>query len=293
MTKGQDPFSGAQFSRAVQEVDVEADVEAGGREPFVDADLYDYEYRRRRADVTFYRHLARNRMEFGAGPILDLACGSGRLLVPLLRDGHELVGIDRSAEMLAAAARRIRRLALARRRRCTLVRADIRDYAVHRKATLAIAAFHSVQHLTEDEDFVRFLRRTRASMVRGAWLAFDVLPPDPSWLGRDSNRRWGRTLLRHPKTRQRFVYTTNHTFDADRRLLHMRLYYQPVDEKGRPAGQERVLRLCHRQFWPSDVERMLRLAGFRPTEIFGSFDGRLLAEEPEAADEHVYVAVAK
>jgi hypothetical protein len=173
------------------------------------------------------------------------------------------------------------------------VRADIRDYAVHCKATLAIAAFHSVQHLYEDEDFVRFLRATRASVVRGGWLTFDILPPDPSWLGRDPNRRWGRTLLRHPITKQRFVYTTNHVFDADRRLLHMRLYYQPIDEKGQPAGHEHVIRLCHRQFWPSDIERMLRLAGFRLTETFGGFDGRLLADDPEAADEHVYVAVAQ
>jgi SAM-dependent methyltransferase len=284
MTKGQDPFPSARFSRA--------DVEAGGREPFVDADLYDYEYRRRRADVTFYRSLARNRMEFAAGPILDLACGSGRLLVPLLRDGHELVGLDRSPEMLAAAARRIRRLSLTRRQRCTLVRADIRDYAMHLKATLAIAAFHSVQHLSEDEDFVRFLRTTRANLIRGAWLTFDVLPPDPTWLGRDPNRRWGRTLLRHPKTRQRFIYTTNHVFDVQRHLLHMRLYYQPVDEEGQPTGLERIIRLCHRQFWPSDVERMLKLGGFRLTETFGGFDGRLLADNPAAADQHVYLAVA-
>ena len=95
-----------------------ADAEAGCREHFVDAVLYDYEYRRRRADLNFYRQLARNRMEFATGSVLDLACGTGRLLVPLLRDGYQVVGLDRSPEMLAAAARKVARLRSGRRQRC-------------------------------------------------------------------------------------------------------------------------------------------------------------------------------
>lgn len=279
MTKRRDAFS-------------QTDEEAGSREPFLDAELYDYEYRRRRADVTFYRQLAHNRMEFAAGSILDLACGSGRLLVPLLRDGHTVVGIDRSAAMLGAAQRRVRRLSLRRQQQCTLVRADMRAYAVRRKATLAVAAFHSVQHLTSDESFLGFLAHTRASLIQGAWLAFDVLPPDAAWLERDANRRWARTVFRHPTSKQRFVYTTNHAFDATRKLLHIRLYYQPLDGKGEKAGPERVVRLCHRQFWPRDIQGMLGQSGFRLVETFGGFDGRILADCPEAADEHVYLAVA-
>ena len=278
------PMTKARFSRE--------DAEAGCLEPFIDAELYDYEYRHRRADITFYRGLARNRMEFASGPILDLACGSGRLLVPLVRDGHRVVGIDRSAEMLAAAARRVRRLAPNRQRRCTLVRADLRDFNLHARASLAISAFHSVQHLVGDGDFLHFLRTARAHLMPGGWLAFDVLPPDPAWLARDSKRRWGRTTLRHPTTKERLVYTTNHVFDPESHLLHMRLYYQPVDEKGSSCGPERMVRLCHRQFWPDEVERMLRVAGFRPVETFAGFDGRILLDNPQAADEHVYVAVA-
>jgi SAM-dependent methyltransferase len=266
-----------------------AAAEAGNREHFADAALYDYEYRRRRADLNFYRRLASNRAEFSAGPILDLACGSGRLLVPLLRDGHQVVGLDRSPAMLAAAARRVRRLSPSRRRCCLLARADLRAFALATEATLAVCAFHSVQHLHSDEDFLRFLACARGSLARGGWLAFDVLPPDPAWLARDPNRRWGRTTFRHPTTRQRLVYTSNHLFDPSTRLLHMRIYYQPVDERGRPAGRERTIRLCHRQYSTGEVTRLLALGSFRVLEIFGGFDGCPVADH---ADEHVYVAVA-
>ena len=268
-----------------------SDAEAGCREPFVDAALYDYEYRHRRADLNFYRQLAKNRLEFAAGPVLDLACGSGRLLLPLLRDGHQVIGLDRAPEMLAAAVRRIRRLSAARRARSTLVRADLRAFAILPKATLAISAFHSVQHLHSDEDILRFLACVRAGLMKGGWLAFDVLPPDPAWLGRDPRRRWGRTTLRHPTTKQRFVYSSNHVYDPDTRLLHMRLYYQPVDGRGRQRGKERTIRLCHRQLAPDEGERLLAGAGFRLIEILGGFDGRPL-DGAVPPDEHVYVAVA-
>src|SRR5439155_1181079 len=71
-------------------------LEAGAREHYLDALLYDHEYKRRRHDVRFYRLLGQ---QFG-GPILELGCGTGRLLVPLARDGLEVVGIDHSREML-------------------------------------------------------------------------------------------------------------------------------------------------------------------------------------------------
>ena len=268
------------------------DAVAGCREPFVDAELYDLEYRHRRADVAFYRALARNRMEFAVGTVLDLACGSGRLLVPLVRDGHTVIGLDSSPEMLAAAARRVASLSASRRAQCSLVRADLRKYRAGDQATLAICAFHSIQHLLRDGDLRRFLRATRRQLVCGGWLAFDVLPPDADWLARDPQRRWGRTRLRHPVTGQRLVYTTNHVYDPKTRLLHMRLYYQPVDEKGMPSAPEWSLRLCHRQLRPDDVRNLLDACGFRLVEVFADFHGTQLAKGSQAADEHVYVAVA-
>lgn len=264
-----------------------SDEEAGAREPFVDAALYDWEYRRRRADVTFYRSLARERLGFEPAPALDLACGTGRLLVPLLRDGHTVVGIDRAPDMLARAAARVRRLAPSRRGRSLLVRADLRAFTFAPRFGFVVCAFHSVQHLVAQDELVDFFARVRAALVPGGWFAFDVLPPDPAWISRSADRRWARTKFRHPQTGERLVYTTNHVYDERRRVLHMRLYYQPVDAHDRPNGPERVVRLSHRQLAPDEVEALLARAGLRLLARYGGFDGRAL---DASADEHVYVA---
>jgi SAM-dependent methyltransferase len=268
------------------------DIEAGAREHFEDAALYDFEYRRRRADVTFYRRLCADRMTFDRpGPVLDLACGTGRLTVPLLRDGHTVVGVDRSAAMLARARRRVANLPKVRRARCLLVRADLRSVQFKPQFALAICAFHSIQHLTSDRELLDFFRMVAHALVPGGWLAFDVLPTEPALLARDPHRRWARTLFHHPLSRQRLVYSTNHSYDAATRLLHMRLYYQPVDEEGRPSGSERVVRLCHRQLAPAEVAALIAAAGFRLLARFGGFDGRPLTDgDGPPADDHVYVA---
>jgi SAM-dependent methyltransferase len=270
----------------------EADEEAGAREHFEDAALYDFEYRRRRADVNFYRRLSADRMACAPpGPVLDLACGTGRLMMPLLRDGHAVVGLDRSAAMLARAQDRLRRLSPARRSRALLVRGDLRALPFAPPCALAVCAFHSLQHLITDEELLAFLRGARAALGPQGWLAFDVLPPDPAWLGRDPARRWARTVFHHPRTGQRLVYTTNHVYDVARRVLHMRLYYQPVDEREQPLGSERVVRLSHRQLSPTEIASLLERAGFSLLASFGAFDGRPLPDgDGLPADEHVYVA---
>jgi len=262
------------------------DEAAGAIEHFRDAALYDHDYRRRRDDVRFYRSLASER----GGPVLDLGCGTGRLMVPLLRDGHVVVGLDHAPAMLAAAAAKVARLPAAARARALLVRADLRRFPVTRRFAFAVAAFHGIQHLGSDADLLRFLRDARRALNPGGWLAFDVFVPDPRFLARDPERRWDRTRFRDPTTGRDTIYTINHRYDARRRLLLMRMHYLPVDGRGRPAGPERTLRLCHRQLAPDEVRALLARAGLSLIASWGDFAGGALREDTE---QNVYLAQAR
>src|SRR3954466_3317061 len=93
------------------------------------APFYDWENARTlgRQDVPFWRAVASQTK----GPVLELGCGTGRISLPLARAGGSLVGIDRSAPMLARAARRAAPLRGSRggrrKRGLSFVRGDIRD----------------------------------------------------------------------------------------------------------------------------------------------------------------------
>jgi SAM-dependent methyltransferase len=263
------------------------DESAGALEHFQDAALYDHDYRRRRHDVRFYRTLATAIAARQPGPVLDLACGTGRLLLPLLRDGHTVVGLDHAPAMLAGASAKIARLPRAQRRRALLIRADLRRFAFRRRFGFAVAAFHSVQHLITDADLLRFFRSVRRALAPHAWLAFDVFTPEARFLARDETRRWDRTPFQDPTTGRKLVYTINHHYDRARRTLLMRMYYLPVDGRGRAAGPERMLRLCHRQLGPKEVRALLTRAGLDLVASYGDFAGGPPRPETE---QQIYLA---
>jgi SAM-dependent methyltransferase len=255
----------------------------GVRSPFDDPILYDWEYRRRRDDVRFYRTLADER----GGPVADLGCGTGRLLVPLIRDGHRVVGLDRSSAMLARAAARLGRLGPAARRRALLVRGDLGALPLAGRFTFAVAAFHTVQHCETDDELLRFFRGARAALVPGGWLAFDTFAPARRFLERRAPS--GTTRFRDPATGRPTIYSETHVLDG--RVLAMTFRYQPLGrgtDGGRPRAKLASLR--HRLLQPREIEALLRRCGLDLVASWGGFDGRPLDPDDEAGEQHVYLA---
>jgi len=258
-------------------------------DPFDDAVLYDWEYRRRRDDVRFYCTLADER----GGPILDLGCGTGRLMLPLLRAGHVVVGVDQAPAMVARAAARIARVAPRSRRRALLLRGDLRALPVARRFQFAIAAFHTIQHLASDRELGAFFAGVARTLRPGGWLAFDTFAPNAQFLRRAnranaaSGRRWARVRFTHPTTGRRTEYSES--FRLDGRLLTSTFHYRGVGSRQRRAGRELRVDLVHRLLDPDDVRRLLARGGLELIACWGGFDGRPLDGETE---QHVYLARA-
>ncbi|MDF1537954.1 MAG: class I SAM-dependent methyltransferase [Candidatus Thorarchaeota archaeon] len=72
------------------------------------------------------------------GPILELACGTGRVLLKLAEQGYEIVGIDATSEMLDIANRKARELGDEITNRITLHQGDIANFDLKRKFPLII-----------------------------------------------------------------------------------------------------------------------------------------------------------
>ena len=249
--------------------------------PFDDPLLYDWEYRRRRDDVRFYRTLAGER----GGPVLDLGCGTGRLMLPLLRDGHVVVGVDRARPMLKRAAGRVARLRAELRRRALLVRGDLRALPVaKRRFSFAVAAFHTIQHCESDRELLQFFRGAAAALVPGGWLAFDTFAPTRRFVERRGPS--APTRFRDPGSGRATIYTESHVLDG--RVLAMTFRYQPV---GRGAKRARAVSLRHRLVQPREIEALLARAGLKLIASWGSFDGRPLdPDDGESSEQHIYLA---
>jgi ubiquinone/menaquinone biosynthesis C-methylase UbiE len=122
---------------------------AGGYDtyPFV-AELYDHvvPYRNRQ-DVAFFVEMARQ----SDGAVLEIGCGTGRVLIPTARAGKEIIGLDLSEPMLAVCREKLSREPAEVQSRARLVQGDMRQFDLGREVGLVTLPFRPFQHLTTVE----------------------------------------------------------------------------------------------------------------------------------------------
>jgi SAM-dependent methyltransferase len=119
-------------------------------------------------DVDFYRGLARE----AGGPVLELGCGTGRVLLPIARDGIACTGLDSSEAMLEE----LRRKNPPENLRLVAGGMESFDLAPDRFA-LIFSAFRAFQHLLTIEDQLACLDAVRRHLAPGGLFAFDVFAP--------------------------------------------------------------------------------------------------------------------
>lgn len=121
------------------------------------------------ADLQLWEELAGD----AAGPVLELGCGTGRVALHLARRGHEVVGLDRDATLLAALGERGRDLPV----RTHL--ADARDFSLAEPVALALAPTHLLQLLPGTAERVACLRSVAAALRPGGLLAAAIIEEMP------------------------------------------------------------------------------------------------------------------
>jgi SAM-dependent methyltransferase len=124
-------------------------------------------------DLPFYLDLA----EQTAGPILEVACGTGRVLLPIARKGIEIHGVDNSRPMLKTLEDHLAHEASDIRQKVTLHEGDMRDFRLGEQFPLVIMPFRPMQHMHTVEDQVGALTTAAAHLSDRGILAFDVFYP--------------------------------------------------------------------------------------------------------------------
>jgi SAM-dependent methyltransferase len=216
-----------------------------------------------RRDVAFWRELA---ARVGT-PVLELGCGTGRIAVPLGRAGIDVVGIDRSAAMLARAAARVRRAGL--RRRVRLVRGDIRSLPFRRHSPfgLVLAPYGMLQSLLRDADLTATLRAVARVLEPGALFGIDLVADLPKW---QEYRREHRLSGWRPGRRSHVTLIESVRQDRRRGLTIFEQEY--IERQGRTVTARRF-DLAFRTVSVTEMRRRLERAGFRVQAVLGDYDG--------------------
>jgi SAM-dependent methyltransferase len=236
------------------------------------ARFYDWENARTlgRRDVPFWRRLAAHH----GGRVLELGCGTGRVLAPLARAGVPIVGVDRSAPMLARARRRLRRAEAAAS--AAIVRADIRALPFAPSTfDLVIAPYGVVQSLTREADLAAALAAIANVVRRGGAVGVDLVPDLPRW--REYDRR---ISLRGTGLRRGTHLTLIESVSQDRRR-HLTTFNQEyVERRGRTRRVE-TFSLVFRTLSVPQMSRRLARFGLCVEATLGGYDGRPWREDAD------------
>jgi len=242
------------------------------------ARFYDLENAEFTEDLPFWADLAREQ----GGPILELGCGSGRVMLHLALEGFEVTGVDSSPAMLALARRRLAlRKSIAGR--ITLLEEDFLRIRLAKTFPLIVLPFNTFAHMTAPQDARAALETFAAHLSPGGRVVLSLPNPIPVYGDPPEGMVLERTFY------DEALHTMIQQFSSLRvdrvaQLGHITWIYDEIDPSGTVARTTVPMTL--RYFFPNELASLLEQSGLRLAHLWGDYD-----RSPFAEDSPVMIAV--
>lgn len=243
---------------------------SAGIDPYaVMAKYYDgaYAAMKNLMDVPFYVDLAK-RM---GGPVLEIGCGTGRVLLPIARAGMTIHGVDSSLPMLGILHQKIEREPIDVRERIRLHHGDMRNFSLENKYPLVTIPFRPMQHMHTVEDQVRALSTAALRLHTQGVLAFDVFYPKFEML----QARLGEEILEvewaDPSAPHRVVrrYYRKDAVDKIHQTFTLTFLFRSYEGEDLIHEERQSLNLSYYTY--SHLRALFLLTGLEVVEEYGSF----------------------
>jgi SAM-dependent methyltransferase len=220
-------------------------------------------------DIDFYVDLAKK----SGGPVLELAAGTGRTLIPIARAGIDITGMDISNRMLELCRSRIEIESIIIQSKITLLEGDMRDFDLGRTFPLVTIPYASFTYLTGVEDQLSCLEKVRRHLEPGGSFFMSVFNESVEALADNS-------------VFNEFDITPEFTMPDGRRVYRRfryveRDYTRQVEVKDsifyvtHPDGKKERLvhRFSMRYFFSFELVHLLARAGLEVTGLYSDYDG--------------------
>ncbi len=232
---------------------------------------YDLYYDLAEIDQSFYLEIAKR-----AGPeasILELACGAGRILLPLARSGYKVSGLDYSPGMLEVCREKLEGELAEVRERLDLYQGDMRDLEQtvgNQRFEVIILGFNSFRLLLSRQDQLACLKSTRQILKPGGTFVIAVVSPevDPDNPAKNRMEFWGN--FKNPRRNSSVTLMVSTTDYPERQ--EQRLKYYVYDKLPDGTTEVRVSPITMRYFYREKLQALLEEAGFKVEKLYGSYN---------------------
>jgi SAM-dependent methyltransferase len=240
-------------------------------------DSYDVVYGRlRKDDVDFYVERARQ----ARGPVLELGCGTGRILVPSALAGAQITGLDLSDLMLVACRRKVEALPADVRSRVTLVEGSMTAFDLARRFALITIPFRAFSHLVTVEEQLACLDCVARHLEPHGALILDVFEPRLDVMFDKSGHEETEDCPESPLPGGRTVRRTNRrlSWQPAAQTFQVEFNYYIKDAAG--DVQRLQESFPFRYYFRHELEHLLARAGLEIVARYGSYDRSPLTDEP-------------
>lgn len=229
------------------------------------------------SDIAFYQA----RLSSTDASVLELGCGTGRVLMPLAPSCGYIHGIELSQAMLARCLQKLRATGMPPTK-AQVGLGDITHFALDRRFDLIIAPYRVFQLLETEAQVEGLFRCVRAHLAPGGSCILNVFHLQDgfdhvrqTWGTAAEVVRWEVTVdgvrLRCDERRARF--------DSEKRILYPELVYRRC--VGDAWVEDAVLKLPRRCYTPEEFECVILDHGFRIVQRWGGYAGERYGEGPE------------
>jgi SAM-dependent methyltransferase len=218
-------------------------------------------------DLPFYLDLATQ----SRGPVLEIACGTGRVLLPVARKGIEICGVDNALSMLDVLKENLAQEPDEVRQRITVQEGDMRTFRLNRTFPLVMIPFRPMQHMFTVEDQVAALKTAAAHLTDQGTLAFDVFYPkfEMIWIkvGEEVPEMEWASSSDPTKIVRRFF--RKDSIDKINQIFSFTFIFRTYESGKLIQEETEPFRLCYYTY--PHLRALFRLAGLEPIAEYGSF----------------------
>lgn len=208
-------------------------------------------------DLSFFR----SEVEKSGDPVLELCCGTGRLLLPLLESGFSCTGLDYSDEMISVAREKIHN----RGYDVELVAGDASRFDLGRKFRTIIIGLNSLGHFTTYGQITGLLNCVSDHLADNGKFIIDIFVPEMSLLlGREEEEL--QFWYVDPESGEEIELWEKYTYDKATQIK--KASWRSVKDGEAIFEEEFIIKM----FFPQELDSLLKLSGFKIIKKYGDYD---------------------
>lgn len=224
---------------------------------YTDGQYYDQLFTENREEFSFW---IRQAEKYGES-ILELACGTGRITIPLAKAGFKVAGIDYADGMLNVAREKSAKAGVA----IEWVKGDMRNFNLEKKFSLIILAANALCHLLTLDDFEACMSAVKNHLAPEGRFVIGVFVPKHELLIEKPGERFPFSEYEDQDGRGRISVTQSYEYEADTQIKRIKTYHSVPGNDEEIEGE-----LNMRMYFPQELDALLKYNGFVIENKFGS-----------------------